>query len=400
MSKLACNIVSYRPDPDMLAANFRHWHVEALLNEAAILIERCVLDFREFSSLDFAWNQFQTDLETQEKQLNLDQKNEVKVETEVEAKKEVEWVSNQELLPSQDETSSADVSQESVEEEGGETAEVEPALAMTGASVPQSTLQIRAEAVQRKKELSAPGRPFALDEQRDLILKRVCRDYEEAINRACVAHEGLKIIFGLHEMSSPLGSEAETLATSITKLSIWVQNAVEWLVEYQQLEQEFTRVISLRALLNRSAWVQLKQSRDNFSTKVQIPADLFKGYDNCRLRGIGAALIGEAGKVPWSIMLRLPTEAIYERSGRIADVDQSGRSSCLLGRVENRRSDRPLEICGDTILLNASPIGRYNAAGGSWSIDLVKPMGAASESFGHVEDVVLEIDVLGMPQKE
>ena len=78
---------------------FPHWHVEALLNEAAILIERCLVDFKQYSALDFAWNQFQTDLETQEKQLNLDQKSEVRVETEVEAKREVEWVSNQELLP-------------------------------------------------------------------------------------------------------------------------------------------------------------------------------------------------------------------------------------------------------------------------------------------------------------
>jgi hypothetical protein len=393
MGKLACNIVSYRPDPDMLAANFRYWHVEELLNQAAVLIERCVEDFREYTALDFAWNQFQTELEAQEKQLDLEQKVEAKVETEGIPESEV-------AAPQEGEASPAEQIQEGGEEHLAETAEAEPAWAGAEVSAAPETqlLQIRAEAVQRKKELAGPGRPFALDEQRDLILKRVCRDYEEAVNRACVAHEGLSRIFGLDEMAAPIRTEAETLAASITTLSIWIQNAIEWLVEYQHLEQSFTRVVSLRSLLNRSAWVQLKQARDSYSMKVQIPADLFKGYDNCRLKGVGAALIGEAGKVPWSVTLKLPEEAIYERSGRSVTVDQSNRATCLLGRVENRRSYHPVEVCGETTLINASPIGKSYQTG-NWSIDLYKPAGSASESFAHVEDLVLELQLSGYPKK-
>ena len=392
MGKLACNIVSYRPDPDMLAANFRYWHVEELLSQAAVLIERCLADFKEYNALDYAWNQFQTDLETQEKRLDLER---------AEIKLEPETLAEKEEVAAEAETGASEQAQEGAEEHKAEPVEAEPALAGAEVSLAPETLQLlqlKAEAVQRKKELAGPGRPFALDEQRDLILKRVCRDYEEAVNRACVAHEGLSKIFGLVEMSSPLRTEAETLAVSITTLSIWIQNALEWLVEYQHLEQSFTRVVSLRSLLNRSAWVQLKQARDSYALKMQIPADLFKGYDNCRLLGVGASLIGEAGKVPWSIMLKVPDEAIYERSGRSVTVDQSDRASCLLGRVENRRSYHPVEICGETTLINASPLSRSHQVG-SWSLELFKPAGATSETFGHVEDVVLELHLAGYPRK-
>ena len=384
MSKLACNIVSYRPDPDLLAARFRPCQVEVLLEQAATLIERCLQDFREYSSLNYDWHWFHSDLETQEKQLDLDKRR----EPEGGAAEEAGAAHGREDDDEPHVTTFAHSSDEK---------RTEIRLAMAEAAFRKSSLELRAEGVQRKKELAAPGRPFAIDEQRDLTLKRLCRDYEEAVNRACVAEEGLRKIYGQVEVASPLPSEAETLGASITNLSIWIRNAMEWLIGYQQLEQSFTRTVSVRSLLNRSAWVQLKQARDSFSTKLQVPAELFRGYDNCRLRGVGAALIGEAGKVPWSINLRLPEEAVYVRSGRHVEVDQATLPVCLLGRVENRRSIHPVEMCGATSLINASPLGRL-APGGMWSLDIFKPAGANSESFGHLEDVVLEIYAAGAPQ--
>ena len=71
MSELACNIVLYRPDPDMLAARYRYWHVEALLSQADALINRCLQDYGEYCHLDFTWHELQTDLEAQEKKLGV-----------------------------------------------------------------------------------------------------------------------------------------------------------------------------------------------------------------------------------------------------------------------------------------------------------------------------------------
>jgi hypothetical protein len=388
MSELACNIVLYRPDPGHLASRFSYWHLEALLNQADTLITRCIKDFRNYSALDFAWSQFEIELETQEKKLGLYNP------------------------PSGRDIFDRDVTQEqrdstvSIQENAEETeilTLVEPVEADQPVTEPaeswglRTSLDFRTEAFQRKKELSAPGRPFALYEQRDLALKRLCRDYEEAVNRACVAEEGLKKLYN-RDQGSPLPSEAETLGTSITTLSTWIRNSLEWLVAYHQREQTFTRVVSVRSLMNRNAWALVKHSRDNYATRLQIPADLFRGYDTCHVRGVAAALVGEAGTVPWTIMLRLPEEALYEDSGQSVEVDQSGRTTCLMGRVENQRAARPPELCGASSLLDASPIGRSNQ-GGLWTLEIVKPAGASSESFSHLEDVVLEISVAGMPPK-
>jgi len=391
MGTLACNLVLYRPDPDMLAANFRFWHVEALIDQADALINRCLEDFKDYSSLDYAWNLFLADLEAEESRLGLYQgtaEREV-IDRDVVKAMEEENLSGGSLL-------AADESEiltlvERVEEEQARQEPEHPRPI-------KSSLHLRVEAVQRKRELSAPGRPFALYARRDLALKRLCRDYEEAVNRACVAEEGLKKLYDQTGLSSPLPCEAETLGTSITNLALWVRNAAEWLIEYRQQEQAFTRVVSIRSLMNRNSWALLKHSRDSYALKLQIPVELFRGHYNCHLRGISAALIGEAGTVPWSIILRLPDDAIYERSGRSFEVDQRERATCLLGRVENRRSARGPEIGGASTLLNASPIGRANAAG-LWSLEIIKPVGATSESFSHLEDVVLEIDLVGIPQK-
>ena len=387
MSKLACNIVLYRPDPDMLATNFRYWQVDDLLRQAEILITRCLIDFRHYCSLDFQWHHLEADLEAQEIKLGLFNQPLTKdiFDREVTAP-EVEEISPETSQEPPEESTEILTLMEPVEEKKEEA----PAL--------KTSLDLRTEALQRKRELAAPGKPFALDEQRDLALKRLCRDYEEAVNRACVAEEGLKKLYDQVGISSPLPSEAETLGTSITSLAIWIRNASEWLVEYHQLEQPFTRTVSVRSLKNRNSWSLLKHSRDNYPLKLQVPADLFRGHYNCRLRGISAALVGEVGTVPWSIILRLPDEALYERAGQSMEVDQSKRATCLLGRVENRGSHRPPEICGGATLLNASPVGR-STQGGLWSLDIVKPVGATSESFHHLEDLVLEIHAVGIAQK-
>jgi len=389
MSELACNIVLYRPDPELLAARFNYWHIEALLYQADTLITRCIKEFRDYSSLDYAWNQFEIDLETQEKKLGL---------YNPPAGKDIF-----DRSVAQEEGSISAATEESQEETEILTL-VEPVEADQAVTEPdetsgfRSSLDFRTEAFQRKKALSSPGRPFALYEQRDLTLKRLCRDYEEAVDRACVAEEGLKKLYNQTGQASPLPSEAETLGTSITTLSAWIRNSLAWLVAYRQREQAFTRVVSVRSLMNRNAWALVKHSRDSYATRLQVPADLFRGYDNCHVRGVAASLVGEAGTVPWTVMLRLPDEALYENSGQSVEVDQSGRNSCLLGRVENHRSARPPELCGVESLLDASPVGR-STQGGLWTLEIVKPAGANSESFGHLEDLVLEITVAGIPQK-
>jgi hypothetical protein len=400
MTKLACNVAAYRPDPAMLAANFSPWQAEPLLCEAAALLDRCLADLKEYSSLDRAWQGFSNDLDILEQEIELDRKREKAEEPEPEAAREPGETEGIAEPPSGEEvpqgTEHQEAQQEVKEEPQGETAE---ALREPPPAEITTFLELRAESMRRKRELAGPGRPFALDEQRDLVLKRVCRDYEEAVNRVAVAEDGIRMIYGYDGDPSPLTAWADTLSASITSFSIWARDTLEWLGKYQRREQAFTRAFSVRALMNRNAWGQLRHARDSFSVKLQVPPELFQGFDNCRLRGVSASLIGEAGTVPWSLVLRLPDAAFFLRGGQKVEVDQSQLPPCLLGRVENRRSVRRSEFCGMVSHANASPVGK-NSAEGQWSLELFRPTGSATELFAQVDDLIVEIKIAALPQPQ
>ncbi|ACH40864.1 hypothetical protein Gbem_3872 [Citrifermentans bemidjiense Bem] len=400
MTKLACNVVAYRPDPAMLAANFSPWQAEVLLCEAATLLDRCLADLKVYASLDRAWQGYSNDLDILEKEIELDRKRETVEEPAQEAAQEpqaaeapVEPQPGEEASRGKEQREEQQEAEQRPEEGEGEELREPPAAEIT------TFLELRAESVRRKRDLAGPGRPYALDEQRDLVLKRVCRDYEEAVNRISVAEDGIRLIYGYDGDPSPLTAWAETLSASITSFSIWTRNTLEWLGKYQRREQAFTRAFSVRALMNRNAWGQLRHARDSFSVKLQVPSELFQGFDNCRLRGVSASLIGEAGTVPWSLILRLPEAALFVREGQKVEVDQSRLPACLLGRVENRRSVRRSEFCGMVSHANASPVGR-NTAEGQWSLELFRPTGSATELFAQVDDLIVEIKIAAVPQPQ
>lgn len=399
MSKLACNVVAYRPDPEMLAANFNPWQVETLLAQAAVLLDRCLVDYKEFCTLDRAWKGFSNDLDILEQEVELDRK--------LAEREEPLEPAGEAPAPAEAAEAPAEPTpeEEPKGEEGGEPREEEP----PAEEVPQAALEeaapeittmlgLRLESVRRKKEMAAPGGAYALDEQRDLVLRRLCRDYEEAVNRVAVAEDGLRKVYGYDGELSPLTAFSETLGASVTSFAVWTRNALEWVGRYQLREQSFTRAFSVRALMNRNAWGQLRHARDSFSVKLQVPPELFQGFDNCRLRGLSASLLGEAGAVPWSALVRLPDAALYMRSGRKVEVDQASLHPCLLGRVENRRSVRRSEFCGMVTHINASPVGKGTAEG-QWSVELLRPVGASSELFAQVDDLVVELKVSGIPQQ-
>ncbi len=388
MSKLACNVAAYRPDPGMLAARFEPRHVGTLLAEAERLLERCVADYREYAALDRAWQELSHDLSILEKELELDrQRIEAMEPPEREVPVREEPVSP--LEETQEQAPGGEAEEAPAAEE--EKTETEPErVEVTG------MIGLRGESIRRRRELAGPGGPLAMNEQRDLVLKRLCRDYEAALDRIAVAEEGLMRIYG-HDAPSPLGSWAETLGTSIASCTVWTRDALEWIECYQRREQAFTRAFSVRALMNRNAWGQLRHARDSFAVRVQVPPELFQGLDNCRFRGVSASLLGEAGAVPWSAMLRLPERGVYARRGERVEADQRGLSPIVLGRVENRRSVRRSEFCGMVTHENASPVGK-GANDGLWSLELFRPVGAASEQFAQVEDLVVEVKVCGVPQ--
>jgi hypothetical protein len=397
MTESEGSILSYRPDPEMLAKTFQFRHVESLLAQADDLMEKCLKEVDIYSSLDYAWTEFVTDLETQERQLELDKKNGDWTEPEAEeplgeAPEAAEEHAGE--APEEEEAAApaeGEEPPEETEEPAGEPpAPEEPAPEET------SHLAIRMKALRRKRVLSGKGGPFALNEQRDLALKRLGGNYREALNRATVAEEGLKRIFDRQEPPLPLPEGNETLSALMTNLSIWIRDSLKWLEAYRHLEQTFTRIISIRALLNRNQWTQLKHSRDSYALKLRVPEELFRSHSNCRILSVGASLVGEAGVVPWSISIKLPDRAIYERVAGVIEVDQSPLPPCLLGRVENRKAHCPSQTCDNTFH-NASPMGVATPEG-NWALEIFKPLGSGTETFDHVSDIVIEISASGIPR--
>lgn len=229
---------------------------------------------------------------------------------------------------------------------------------------------------------------FSFKAQIDEIEKRLKRDFEDAFNRLFQAHEGLKLIYGF-DVNLP-----NKTSNPISDFSLWNRQAIEFLVAYQQLDQAFTRAISVRTLLSKDDWNALETKPVQFS----LNSKLFIHHENVRFRGIGASIIGKAGLIPWSIKISLPKKAIYIRGGIPVHVDQNEFSSCLIGVVENRNSVRPMEYCGAVSLMNLSPIGDEEFNGkGLWEIILEKPE-KFSEMFLDIDDIILEINVVAQPK--
>jgi hypothetical protein len=261
----------------------------------------------------------------------------------------------------------------------------------------QEKLKIRLESIKKKKDASAPGQPFALKWQSEFVWARLSRNYEDALNRALVAEEGLENFYGHRVKENVLPPPNQPIEVSISNLAIWIRNSIEWLVAYQQIDQAFTRVVSVRSLVAKDVWDKLRVARDRFTISLTIPSDLFVSHYNVRLRGVGACILGNAGSIPWSMIVQLPKDALYQRSPDDFKLKQNDLPSCLLGRVENRKVSRPLEISGLISLMNASPVGQQTVDG-VWTIEITKPVGT-SEKFSEIDDLLLEVNCVGQPKK-
>ena len=415
-------IMDYQPDRAALKTKFRPWHVEALLNQAADLMDKCLGELREYAALNYAWNQFSIDLMTLRKELDLDiahkedyKRDKITVDAKQKfftdsqssfdaAKAEAAQLHSYKSNEGQGNagwTRAAQNYREKLVEDFSRNmektlADLHVAWFNSDVGYNESRLEIREGAVKEKEDRSVSGQPLALNWQSELVWIRLKRDYEDALNRACIAEEGLERFYGHKPDVSVLPGSEQPMEAAISHLEIWIRKSIEWLVAYQQREQAFTRVVSIRSLLTKETWNSLKEAKDHFETSLTIPAALFSNHDNTRLRGIGASFIGDVGDVPWSLIVRVPKEAIYQRNGQSINVIQGDLPSCFLGRVENRKAVRLLEISGVVSLMNASPIGRLGPLG-SWSLEMFRPSGTAEE-FSEIEDVLLEISVVGQPK--
>jgi hypothetical protein len=415
-------LLSYRPEEDELVARFRYWHVESLLNQAAELVDRCLGEMREFKSLDFAWHQLRLDYEEERKSLELATAQASVFERELAAAKsrrnyfngtdpalvEIEKLASAQYKHLETSIgysaefirSAQNIHEQSIERASQATdREVNDKRIAWGeqdVEFNKARLKAEGELLDKREHLLGPGQPLDLGGQANLVLRRLTRDYEDALNRACVAEEGLNTIYAPGFPERPIPADKLPLDETVEHVAAWVRNAIEWIVAYQQLDQSFTRVVSLRAAVGEPQWTKVGAEDERVTLSVRLSDELFGAHDNVRLRAIGASLVGDVGVVPWTCVVSAPAEAAYLRAGVRFPVGQTDIPSCLLGRVENRDSRRPVEMCGAISLMNASPLGQATS-GGAWTVDIIRPAGTR-ESFQKLEDVLLEISVVGRPR--
>lgn len=394
--------------------DFRRWHVEALLNQAADLTDRCLDELRELRSLHFAKTQFEIGLEKEENELANDNqleknggynRNINSIELRLAYLKNSFFKDVNEIIRKRNEFNNSLSDDKERKRDHIELLESllrinsEPSFEIQALVEQKKYAELdfkystdlliqRRTYLKEKKALQGIGGVFSFQDQIEEVEKRLIRDYSDALVRLVKAQEGLKDIYGF---DVPLPNKPQN---PVSELSIWNREAIEFIVAYQQLDQAFTKVISIRSILGETQWSLLETNQVSF----ELDPNLFNQHENVRFRGIGASIIGKAGIIPWSVIVTLPGKAVYRRQGIDIkpDFNQDDLPSCLIGKVENRNSFRAMEYCGTVSLMNASPIGQSNNAGGLWRISVIKP-DSNSEIFSAIDDIILEINVVGQP---
>jgi hypothetical protein len=428
MNVLPFRQLDYQPEPQVLKARFRIWHVESLLNQAADLIDTCLEEFREYSSLDTSWNQFQLELTAQTDELRLDENREDYFERDY-----LMWFHKKFFLQDsilnfshlmnavlnlhnypyrqnrQDESlrNKQNFYEKEIEKQARNLEQMLTDLQFRWAEsdklATQEKFEVRKRVINEKTILSQGTNAFAFERFRDLVWERLERNYKDALNRACVAEEGLKQIYGFlgpdYGPTPPLKAlppPGIPWQAKLTLLTIWVRSSIEWLAAFNQLDQAFTKCISIKAFVGEDVWRSLQASVDSFRLTIKIPGSYFKNHDQVRLRGLSMRIVGRAGVIPWSVIVKLPQKAVYQRNTDYVAIDQSDLPPCTLGRVENTNSTRQIEVCGLISLINASPIGNSNEVEQAWSFEVIRPDGDL-ENFSEIDDLLLEINAVGIP---
>jgi hypothetical protein len=411
---LSFRLAEFRLDRQRAIADFRPNHVEPLLNQIADLADRCWATITELESLrrtDFA---FRNQLDLDQRLLELDEARREAPDREVRAHERTlqgiadgqhSWggvLMHANTLWNASNSNAAagqNLSEKRVDDAERnarrDLTELRRSWAVEDAAHLREVLRARRQSVDARSGALEAGGACDLQPKIDVLLALLFADFKDAANRAFIAERGLREIYGASnsEVSLLQLRESEVEADDIGKLLLWSRQAMEWIVAYGQRDQAFTRVVSVRSAMKSDAW---KDIVTDGGISFWVDHGLFKDHDNVRLRGVSAHLLGTAGKVPWAAKLQLPSEAVYSRGDRLLPANAGEPFRCMCGRVENVRSSRPPEVCGQISLLNASPLGQSQEQRRSrWTISMQKPA-SDDERLSNVDDVLVELHCVGV----
>jgi hypothetical protein len=410
-----------------LKGKFRFWHTESLLNQSATLIDQCLKDLiqlKQLEALEFNLKQeianTEKELEIQEKKIDYlardsiltqcdwdyyDKRHQYSVPI-LESAKSASYVArdfitndkqreianyeanilfnekNIEFLAFKNEIKKNVLQKSWVEDDKVKN---------------QEFLDFRKQQLVVRKTQLDKTRALDFSYQKELCLKRLTRNYEDCLNRAVIAEDGLSFIYGYSDSLSSRLLVSDDLQFKITELHNWIYECIVHLTAYSQLDQSFTVCLSLKSLLSANDFHHLTTQTETFNINFLVDKSYFPTgtHQNIRFKGIGASLVGKVGIIPWKIEISLPRKAVYLRNADDFEIDQTDVPTCILGRVENRNSFRSVEYGGVISLNNLSPIAADGAElPNRWSIIISKPKSDV-EKFQNLEDVVIELNLTG-----
>ena len=404
--------------------NFRKWHVEALLNQAADLLDRCLRERQSAKELQGKQELFLIDqtLATEQEKLMIEQRDKQVFEIETnKCQAESVWRTNLKenfnqvsvhcgfayntpgITHDVQSRDGASIHQAAISSTTNEQAinalTVQAGWEVKFAEWKKIALDSSIAARKRRDELAKDHGPLDLGPMVDALKKRFASDFVDAYVRITVAYDGLREFYGFDGSPPPTNDPAEDLMEPIDANVGWVRNAIRWLIAFGQLDQTWILALSLRECIkNENEWKAINSSDAfEFTAKFSLLAELFSSHRFVRLRGVSGFIIHESPNVaPWTFDIRAPKSAFsYQWAVKPLPIVQEMLPGCRLGRVESRQSTRQPEVAGSISLMNASPISG-DGENGSWTI-IVKAPKSDRKPLKGLQDAHIELLLAGRP---
>jgi hypothetical protein len=180
-------------------------------------------------------------------------------------------------------------------------------------------------------------------------------DFRDAIARLQVLYRGLKEVYG-YDVALPVNNDP---VNYLDDCVLWVRSAIQALICFARREQGMALPISVRSACGERAWCAgLRTGR----WKFKLDPTVFPSMAHVRLRGISATVAAQpcSRARVWRIKATPPPSArIFHLDNQVVTLDQSMLSPVLMGRAQDRNSNRDPDIVGASSLHNASPIGEW-----------------------------------------
>lgn len=251
----------------------------------------------------------------------------------------------------------------------------------------QRTDVVRKAAEAKVGAFTMPDGALNYRKQMEPLIHRMIRDATDALARLDAAEEGLKLIYG---NSSSLPSSIRTAIdtgvvthAAMDDASQWTRDALSWLLQFKQLEQNFVMPFSVRSLCgSEKNWVAGLASG---SWSMTVPPALFLGLAHVRVRGARAYVYGcgqDAGY--WTLTARLPEQGtVHHLAGATSPLDQKKLPDVIFPRTGSRINAPEAEFVGMLALFNASPIGDW--------ILTISDVSTQRQSRSVISDIEIEV---------